>query len=174
MDDELKWCKFTGITWTHDNVGFFYSRYSKPESNKDENKKGTETDKLKNQQLYYHKLGTKQEDDIFLIDGKTLGDEEWMIGAGNILWYMKELYISPSCDPVNRLYFVDISDAATYSDTKVFQSKMIKVVDNFDYGYDAINNEGTLFYFKTNDNAIIIVLYHMILLNLKRVKKLNI
>ena len=154
MDDVLMWCKFTGITWTHDNKGFFYSRYSKPESNKDETKKGTETDKLKNQQLYYHKLGTPQSDDIFLIDGKTLGDEEWMIGAG--LTYCGkwlELYISPSCDPVNRLYFVDISDTATYNNSQTFQSKMIKVIDNFDYGYDAINNQDTLFYFKTNDNA---------------------
>lgn len=155
LDDEIKWCKFTGVTWTHDNKGFFYSRYTKPESNKDENKKGTETDKLKNQQLYYHKLGTKQDEDIFLIDGKTVGDEEWMVSAGiSYCGKYLELYVSPSCDPVNRLYFVDISEGpSAFCDAKTFQSKINKVVDTFDYGYDAIANVGTLFYFKTNDNA---------------------
>eukprot|EP01084_Bolivina_argentea_P161140 280540_1 len=154
LDDVLEWCKFTGITWTHDNKGFFYSRYNKPESNKDENKKGTETEKLKNQQLYYHKLGTKQEEDIFLIDGKTLGNEEWMIGAGMTYcgkWL--ELYISPSCDPVNRLYLVDISDEKIYSNSKIFQESMIKFIDNFEFGYDCINNEDTMFYFKSNNKA---------------------
>ena len=154
MPDLLKWCKFSGITWTHDNKGFFYSRYDKPESNKDENKKGTETEKLNNMQLYYHVLGTKQEDDIFLIDGKTLGDAEWMISAGMTYcgkWL--ELYISPSCDPVNRLYFVDISDVSTYADAKTFQAKMIKFIDTFDYGYSCFNNEDTLMYFETNDKA---------------------
>merc|ERR1719334_1436648 len=115
---------------------------------------GTETDKLKNQQLYYHKLGTEQSEDIFLVDGSTLGNEDWMVGAG--LTYdgkYLELYISPSCDPVNRLYLVDISDAKAFSSAEEFQKRMVKLVDNFDFGYDVLNNEGTVFYFKTNNAA---------------------
>eukprot|EP01084_Bolivina_argentea_P037210 68795_1 len=64
-----------------------------------------------------------------------------------------ELYITPSCDPVNRLYLVDITDSKAYSQTDVFQNSMVKLIDNFDFGYEAINNEGTLFYFKTNESA---------------------
>lgn len=30
MKDELKWIKFSSIAWTHDNAGFFYSRYDEP------------------------------------------------------------------------------------------------------------------------------------------------
>ena len=138
----------------HDNLGFFYSRYSKPESIEDESKKGTETDKCTNQQLWYHKVGTKQEDDIFLIDAQTLGNENWMIGAG-MTWCGKwlEIYISLDCDPVNRLYLMDISDPKVYSDTALFQKSMIRLVDNFDAGYSCINNEETTFYFKTNAQA---------------------
>eukprot|EP00485_Elphidium_margaritaceum_P002092 CAMPEP_0202702374 /NCGR_PEP_ID=MMETSP1385-20130828/15372_1 /ASSEMBLY_ACC=CAM_ASM_000861 /TAXON_ID=933848 /ORGANISM="Elphidium margaritaceum" /LENGTH=812 /DNA_ID=CAMNT_0049360013 /DNA_START=44 /DNA_END=2479 /DNA_ORIENTATION=- len=154
LDDVIYWCKFTGIQWTHDNRGFFYSRYDKPACNADESNKGTETDKLRNMQLYYHRLGSSQSEDVFLVDGKTLGDEEWMVSAGiTYCGEWLELYISPSCDPVNRLYLVNIADVGSYADASTFQSRMIKVVDNFDYGYDAINNEGTVFYFETNHEA---------------------
>ncbi len=44
--DELKWVKFSGMSWTHDNLGFFYSRFDAPETLDKESmdKAGTETD----------------------------------------------------------------------------------------------------------------------------------
>ena len=52
-DDDLKWVKFSGASWTPDSRGFFYSRYDEPKG-----------DSLKStnyfQKLYYHRLGTPQ------------------------------------------------------------------------------------------------------------------
>jgi prolyl oligopeptidase len=39
----VEWAKFTGINWTHDELGYFYTRYPNPETlAKDD--AGTETD----------------------------------------------------------------------------------------------------------------------------------
>lgn len=66
--DELNWIKFSGISWTNDNKGFFYSRYDIPgsysntnmnDSQQVLNKQGTETDKLTNMKLFYHRIGEK-------------------------------------------------------------------------------------------------------------------
>lgn len=51
LADELDWVKFSGIAWTHDNKGFFYSKYPKPAS-VSLDKAGTETDKTENQKVY--------------------------------------------------------------------------------------------------------------------------
>lgn len=59
--DVLKWVKFSGMSWTKDNKGFFYGRFESPESQKKDDMKGagTETDKLKDHKIYYHRVGTK-------------------------------------------------------------------------------------------------------------------
>lgn len=42
--DELKWIKFSGMSWTHDNLGFFYSKFDSP--TEDMGAAGKETEKL--------------------------------------------------------------------------------------------------------------------------------
>ncbi len=55
LEDELKWVKFSGASWTED--GFFYSRYPSPEE-------GTEYSAANEyHSIYFHKLGTAQEKD---------------------------------------------------------------------------------------------------------------
>ncbi len=59
--DILKWVKFSGITWTKDNEGFFYARFDAPKEvvGKDYDLAGKLTNRLYHQKVYYHKLGTK-------------------------------------------------------------------------------------------------------------------
>lgn len=60
LEDLIKWVKYSDIHWKGD--GFFYWKYDTPE-------KGFELlEKVKNQQLYYHKVGTKQEEDELIFE----------------------------------------------------------------------------------------------------------
>ncbi len=45
LNDEIKWIKFSGVSWTNDSLGFFYSRYDAPKE-KEDNMAGKSTDKL--------------------------------------------------------------------------------------------------------------------------------
>jgi prolyl oligopeptidase len=59
LKDELKWVKFSSIAWTHDNAGFFYSRFDAPDvDNLDQAAQNTQ--KLQFQKVYYHFVGTYQ------------------------------------------------------------------------------------------------------------------
>ena len=55
--DEVKWVRFSDISWTHDSRGFFYSRYPEPPAHK------VLEAALSGQAIYYHRLGTPQAQD---------------------------------------------------------------------------------------------------------------
>jgi prolyl oligopeptidase len=58
LPDVIKWCKFSGAEWYGD--GFFYSRYPTPDKGKEYSAKN------EYHQVYYHKLGTPQEQDVLI------------------------------------------------------------------------------------------------------------
>jgi prolyl oligopeptidase len=64
LNDKLEWIKFSSIAWRGEE-GFYYSRYPKPNSD----------DKLsaKNEhhKVYFHQIGTKQEQDELVFEDKT-------------------------------------------------------------------------------------------------------
>src|SRR5881296_1262073 len=64
LPDHLRWIKFSGASWTHDGKGFFYSRYPEPAG------RGADTLTGVNrfQKVYYHRLGTDQEDDVLVYE----------------------------------------------------------------------------------------------------------
>ena len=59
-DDLLQWAKFTVASWTHDGLGFFYSRFDAPQEGH------TLKDTTQNQKIYYHRLGTPQSEDTLI------------------------------------------------------------------------------------------------------------
>jgi prolyl oligopeptidase len=120
----IKWAKFTTISWTLDEKGFFYNKYPQPTSTENA---GTETDANKNPKIYYHKLFTPQSDDIqvfcdennpdFLFSATVSEDGEYLI-----------LTQTESCDPKNKFYVARISELLSCScPQKAFQ----KVVEYF-------------------------------------------
>ena len=99
--------QFTGIHWTKDERGFFYSRYPKPESLKSGDK-GTETDQNVNGKLYYHRLGEVQDGDTLIYEDPS--NPTHMFGAEvTDDGHYAIVTVSESCDPVNKLYLIDLS-----------------------------------------------------------------
>jgi prolyl oligopeptidase len=61
--DHLQWVKVSAVSWQGN--GFYYSRYPAPE-------KGHElTTKNENHQVFYHKVGTPQSEDVLVYEDKT-------------------------------------------------------------------------------------------------------
>ncbi|KAJ0026246.1 hypothetical protein Pint_09290 [Pistacia integerrima] len=151
--DTLSWVKFSGINWTHDSKGFFYSRYPAPKEG--EVDAGTETDANLYHELYYHFLGTEQSEDIlcwrdpenpkYTFSGNVTEDGKYLL-----------LYITESCDPVNKLYYCDLSTLPGglegYKKTSGLLP-FVKLIDGFDAEYTAIANDESVFTFLTNKDA---------------------
>ena len=147
MDLESEPIKFTSIAWTHDDAGFFYNRYKKPEL-VDSDKAGTETESNK---IYYHRLGESQDADLLSFKDPENPDHMPHVKVSDDGKFII-LTISESCDPANKLYICDTS--------KQYGSKGItappnfqKIVDKFEAEYQYLTNDDSVFYFVTTLNA---------------------
>jgi len=150
--DELHWVRFSSISWTHDEKGFFYSRYPAPESIKDADigKRGTETDMAGNQTVYYHALGTSQDDDVAVFSCPE--NPAWMMSATvSECGKYVTVSISDSCDPVNRFQYAPLNNFT--DNPKEVKLEFVKLVDNFKAQYSYITNIDKYFYFVTNLDA---------------------
>lgn len=137
-DDDLKWVKFSGASWTPDSKGFFYSRYDQPKENslKDTNYF---------QKLYYHRLGTPQAADRLIYERPD--QKEWLFGGtftddGRYLI----INISEGTDVKNRVYYQDFA-------LSVDKLPTVKLLDGFDAAYNFIDNDGFMFWFQTDLDA---------------------
>ncbi len=65
LTDHIKWVKFSGASWTRDGSGFYYSAYDAPKEGD-----GLYSAQNTNQKVYFHRLGTKQEEDILIFEDK--------------------------------------------------------------------------------------------------------
>ncbi len=101
--DDVKWLKFSGVAWTNDGKGFFYSRYPAPAEGK------AISSEIKDQTLYYHVLGTAQSTDKLVYARPDLG--AWIV-SGSVSEDGRYLYIvlSNGNDAQNELYYADLGD----------------------------------------------------------------
>lgn len=137
FSDHLKWIKFSGATWTTDNEGFFYSRYEAPP----EGKQLEEANYY--QKLYYHRLGTEQSEDILIYERPD--EKEWMFDA-DVTEDGKYLIISVSkgTDPKNLVFYQDLEDKT---------GEIKELISDFVGDFSFIENEGSLFWFRTDYDA---------------------
>ncbi|MEB3883331.1 prolyl oligopeptidase family serine peptidase [Lyngbya sp. CCY1209] len=137
LGDRIQWVKFSGASWTHDNQGFFYSRYDEP--NED-----TQFEDINYyQKLFYHRLGTPQSEDILIYDRPDR--KEWGF-SGGVTEDGRYLIISVwrGTDPKNLIFYKDLTR---------WESPVVELISDFEAEYSFIDNEGSLFWFKTDLDA---------------------
>ena len=139
MADKLKWVKFSGIQWTHDEKGFFYLQYPAPVVDD----AGTETESNTCPKLLYHTIDEEQSKDEVIFEDKSNPTHMFGTSVSDDGRYLI-MNISNSCDPINKLYIMDLTQK---------ERKFVKVVDEFKAAFSYITNEGSVFILKTNLNA---------------------
>ena len=136
LPDHLKWVKFSGASWTKDSLGFYYSRYDAPQG-----------DALAEvnyyQKLYYHRVGTPQNQDRLVYD--RADQKEWGFSAG-VTEDGNYLIISvwKGTDSKNLVFYQDLTQV---------NSPVVELISDFKSSYGFIGNEGSLFWFQTDLNA---------------------
>ncbi|MEH2288776.1 prolyl oligopeptidase family serine peptidase [Nostoc sp.] len=137
LQDYLKWIKFSGASWTHDNQGFFYSRYDEP------NEKTQLEDVNYYQKLYYHQLGKSQSEDVLIYhrpDQKEWGFSGGVTEDGHYLI----ISIWLGTDSKNLVLFKDLTNS---------NAEVVELINQFEADYSFIDNDDSVFYFRTDLNA---------------------
>ncbi|MDZ8080739.1 MAG: prolyl oligopeptidase family protein [Nostoc sp. DcaGUA01] len=137
LQDYLKWIKFSGASWTHDRQGFFYSRYDEP------NEKTRLEDVNYYQKLYYHQLGKPQSEDVLIYHRPD--QKEWGF-SGDVTEDGRYLIISVwlGTDSKNLVFYKDLTN---------LDAEVVELINEFEANYSFIDNDGSVFYFRTDLNA---------------------
>ncbi|MGH8403142.1 MAG: prolyl oligopeptidase family serine peptidase, partial [Gammaproteobacteria bacterium] len=106
LPDAVHWVKFSGISWTNDNKGFYYSRYPQPPSGENQINQ-----KVVDQKLYYHVLGTPQTSDRLI--HSVPAHPEWIV-EGTVSEDGKYLFVFVvnGTSPNNQLLYADLGNPA--------------------------------------------------------------
>jgi prolyl oligopeptidase len=137
LPDVIKWVKFSGASWSLDGKGFYYSRYDEPKA--DSKMAGANYF----QKLYYHRLGTPQSEDVLVYHRPD--KKEWMIGGG-VTDDGRYLIINISTGSSSK-------NALFYKDLQAKDASVVELINGFDANYGVIDNDGPVFYVRTNLNA---------------------
>ncbi|HVF38529.1 MAG TPA: prolyl oligopeptidase family serine peptidase [Gemmatimonadaceae bacterium] len=142
LQDTLKWVKFSGIAWTKDNKGFFYSRYDEPKG------QAKMTDMNRNQKIYYHRLNTRQSADQLVYDRPD--QPNWLFDTTvSHDGTFAILTVYEGTDPRTRLFYIFLDNPKKPK----INAPIVRLVDRFDAEYQFIGNVGDNFLIRTNLGA---------------------
>ena len=153
LSDKLVWVKFSGISWTPDGKGFFYTRY--PET-------GTVPagDEHYFPKLHYHRLGEPQEKDVKLFDKPS----EKEVGVGGFVSHDgRWLVILPGKGASNKT-------EVWVQDLKTPGSKPVAVFTGYEHAYSVAEVVDGRLYARTDRDA---PLGRVIAVDLRRLAKDN-
>src|SRR5262249_37940446 len=142
LSDEIKWMRFSDISWTNDSKGFFYSRYPEPPKGK------VLEAALSDQALYYHRLGTPQSEDKLIYSRPDM--PTWFIG-GSVTEDGRYVLISMQrgSDNNNRLYYSDLADP---KNPKI-GSPVKPLIEGDDAEFAPFGNAGPVLYLRSDRDA---------------------
>ncbi len=144
-DDVIRWVKFSGLGWTKDSRGFFYSRYPEPGAAAGNAKTFSE---LAHQRVYYHRLGTPQAEDR-LIHGVP-EEPKWFVRGGTTEdGRFLIIYVSRGSAAENLLRFVDLDDPLAPR----IDASVRPLVETWGAEYSVVGNDGPVLYVVTTEGA---------------------
>lgn len=135
LPDVLEWIKFSGLSWAPDASGFYYSTYPEHDA--------TGTKALANHTLYFHRLGTKQADDVVVYARPD--QPQWGFGGG-VTDDGEMLVISQTAgtEQKNRVHLKSLKDPS---------APIVKLFDAFDAEYAFLAKQGSRLWFQTDKDA---------------------
>jgi prolyl oligopeptidase len=142
LPDDVKWMRFSDLSWTKDGKGFFYSRYPEPPQGK------VLEAALSDQAVYYHRVGTAQSEDRLIYSRPDL--KTWFITAsvtedGRYLL----VFMYKGSDNSNRLYYSDLGDP---KNPKI-GAPVKPLIEADDAEFSAFGNSGPVLYLRTDRDA---------------------
>lgn len=134
VGDTLVDVKFSGISW-HENDGFYYSSYDKPE--------GSQLSAMTDQhKLYYHEIGASQNEDELVFGGEQT-PRRYIFG--DVTENQRFLVIGAAVSTTgNELYIQDLQNE---------NSGIVPVIDNFDNDHSVVSADDDYLYIYTNLEA---------------------
>lgn len=140
LNDKIEWTKFGGASWFGED-GFFYTKFPAP-------KKGEALSGANEHgKIFYHKLGTSQENDILIWEdpanpkfynfGSTTEDNKYFVLSQSKGTHGENLKVLPLGTP----------------DALIEKPAFIDVVSDFDNDHSVVDNMGETLLVKTNYNA---------------------
>ncbi len=140
--DTVKYVRFSGLSWTADNRGFFYERF--PDVSAAQKLSAA----LEHQRVYYHKVGTPQSADRMIYE--RADKPNWFVQAqvsedGRYLF----LISTPGTDPIKTLGVVNLGDPAHPR----VDAPMMPVVSQAEADYFPLDVVGSTLYVLTDHGA---------------------
>jgi prolyl oligopeptidase len=137
--DVIKWVKFSGLAWTKDSAGFFYSRFPETAA------AGGTYSELAQQKLYYHHLGMPQSADRLIAE---ISDQpKWLLSADTTEDGRYAIITVGRGDrDENLLRYIDLGDPHAPR----IDAPVAPLIDTWDAECSVIGNDGPVFFVLTN------------------------
>lgn len=137
LPDTLRYLKFSDPVWDPPSQGLFYGKYPDPEPGQ---QFSSPNERMK---VMYHRLGTPQSDDVVVYYRPDHPEWSYLAGVSDDGRYLI-LTVWVGTDPRYRILVKDLTHP---------YAMPMDLIDDFKNKYEFIDNDGSVLYFDTDDQA---------------------